>query len=101
MLSTSYFLLEDQDRDIIVHGETGLRVNVFGLEVDQYEPTPGELHIFGDDHGEWLAFETEGLSREDLDVLSGAVQWYARYLDYPQMQIRADDPRPPVKLSKL
>lgn len=100
MLPNNYFLLEDQERDIIVHGETGLRVNVFGLEVDQYEPTPGELHIFGDDHGEWLAFETEGWSIENLDIISGAVKWYARYLDYPEMQISEEDPRPAVRLRK-
>ena len=54
MQTTAYFLLDDQDRDVIVHGQTGLRVNVFGLEVDQYQPTAGEFHIFGEAPGEWL-----------------------------------------------
>jgi len=35
------------------------QVKVFGLEVGDYHPTTEEIHIFGDDHGEWLAFETE------------------------------------------
>lgn len=101
MISTTYSLLEDQERDIIVHAETGLRVHVFGLEVDDYQSTPGELHVFGDDHGEWLAFETEGWNGEHLDLISQAVLWYARYLDYPQMQIQTEDPRPGIKLRSL
>lgn len=101
MLSTTYSLLEDQDRDVIVHNETGLRVNVFGLEVDDYHPAPGEIHIFGDDHGEWLAFETEGWNGENLGLISQAVIWYARYLDYPEMNIVTEDPRPSVKFRKI
>jgi hypothetical protein len=100
MQTTNYFLLEDQERDVIVHAETGLQVNVFGLEVDNYSPASGELHIFGEDHGEWLAFETEGWSMESMDIISGAVVWYARYLDYPEMQISEEDPRPEFKLRK-
>jgi hypothetical protein len=101
MLSTSYSLLEDQDRHIIVHDTTSVKVHVFGLDVDSYQPTPGELHIFGDDHGEWLAFETEGWNGENFDVIKQAVVWYARYLDYPQMEITTEDPRPEFKLRKL
>ena len=81
MQTTNYFLLEDKERDVIVHGDTGLRVNVFGLEVDNYRPTAGELRIFGEDHGGWLAFETEGWTLESLNIVSGAVTWYARYHD--------------------
>jgi hypothetical protein len=101
MLTTNYFLLDDQERDVIIHGETGLRVHVFGLEVDDYHPTPGELHIFGDDHGEWLAFETEGWSKESMDIITGAVVWYAQYLDYPEMNIQTEDPRPAPRLRKI
>jgi hypothetical protein len=93
MSSATYFLLDEQERDVIVHGETGLRVNVFGLDVDNYQPTKGELHIFGEAHGEWLAFETKGWSMESMAIISGAVVWYARYLDYPEMQISEKDPR--------
>jgi hypothetical protein len=101
MQTTNYFLLDDQERHVIVHGETGLRVHVFGLEADNYRPTPGELHIFGEDHGEWLAFETEGWSMEGMDIITGAVVWYARYLDYPEMQLTRDDPRSAFKLKKV
>jgi len=101
MQTTNYFLLDDQERDVIVHGESGLRVHVFGLEADNYAPAPGELHIFGDDHGEWLAFETEGWSSESMQIITGAVIWYAHCLDYSEMNIQTNDPRPVFKLRKL
>jgi hypothetical protein len=100
MRSTTFFLLDNQERDVIVHGASGLRVNVFGLEVDQYQPTAGEIHIFGEAHGEWLAFETDGWTTEDLAIISGAVLWYARYLDYPEMRITEEDPSPEFRLRK-
>ena len=101
MQTNSYFLVDHQDRDIIVHGETGLRVNVFSLENEGFTATSGELHIFGDDHGEWLAFETEDYAIAALDIFKSAVVWYVRYLDYPQMEITTEDPRPMVKLKKV
>src|ERR1700761_4469400 len=73
MLSMNYFLLPDTERDIIVHGPTNLRLNVYNLENEDFRPTQGELHIFGDDHGEWLAFGTEGWSGGDRQVLSNAL----------------------------
>ena len=55
MQSMNYFLLPDAQRDIIIHGPTGTRLNVYSLENEDFRPIKGELHIFGDDHGEWLA----------------------------------------------
>jgi hypothetical protein len=66
--------------------------------VDQYQPAKGELHIYGEDHGEWLAFETEHWDGDNLDLITQAVVWYARYLDYPEMTISTEDPRPGHKL---
>jgi hypothetical protein len=93
MESSNYFLL-NRERNVIVHKATGLRINVFGLEVENYRPNPTELHVFGDDHGEWLAFETEGWSTEDRVILIDAVKWYSQFLDYPEINITEEDPRP-------
>ena len=101
MLSLNYFLQEDADRTTIIHGPTGVRLHVYNLELDDFRPTPGELHIFGDDYGEWLAFETEGWNGGDIQVFSNAVMWYAVYLDYPAMEITTEDPRPEFKLRKI
>lgn len=100
MNSTSYFLLDDQERPVIVHAETGLKVNVFSLELENFEPAGSERHLFGDDHGEWLAFETEDWDDGDERILHQALRWYAQYLDYPQMNIQAEDPRPEIRLRK-
>ncbi|SFT09307.1 hypothetical protein [Mucilaginibacter polytrichastri] len=101
MLSMNYFLLPDARRDIIVHGPTGLRLNVYSLENEDFRPAKGELHVFGDDHGEWMAFETEGWNGGDTQIFSNAVLWYAVYLDYPFMEITTDDPRPEYRLKKI
>jgi len=101
MQSGTYFLLEGADRAVIVHGKTGLRVNVFSLETEGYSPNSDELHVFGNDHGEWLAFETDGWTIEAMDLVTGAVVWYTHYLDHPEMVIRTKDPRPQYKLRKI
>ena len=94
MNSLNYFLVPEADRQIIAHGETGLRVNVYHLENEPFYPVMGELHVFGDDHGEWIAFETEGYHPDYLQIFAFAITWYARYLDYPDIQIEIVDPRP-------
>lgn len=96
-----FSLLQDQERDVIFHYETGLRVFVFNLETADFLPSQKEQHIFGDDHGEWLAFESKGWRGEPLIILYQAALWYAQYLDYPEMIILDIDPRPAFKMRKL
>jgi hypothetical protein len=87
---TNYFLLENEDRDIIVHGETGFRVNVFAIENHGFTPTKGELHIFGCAKGKWFAFETTAWSCEAIDLVTDAVVWYARYHNNANMHITTE-----------
>lgn len=94
MHSTTYYLTDENDHHIIVHADTGLRMQIFSLEHEPYIPDPKEIHLFGDDHGEWLAFETIGWKGEPIEILKGAIVWYARYLDYPEILIIDEDPRP-------
>ncbi|TSJ36434.1 hypothetical protein FO440_23320 [Mucilaginibacter corticis] len=94
MHSTTYFLSDEANDHVIVHEVTGLRVQTFSLEQEPFYPQENEIHLFGDDHGEWLAFETIGWKGEPISVLEGAMIWYARYLDYPEMLITEEDPRP-------
>ena len=60
MHSTSYYLSDENDHHLIIHADTGLVVQTFSLEHEPFNPCPDEIHLFGDDHGEWLAFETIG-----------------------------------------
>jgi hypothetical protein len=78
-----------------------LPVHVSGLDADNYNPTSGELRIFWEDHGEWLAFETDDWYMEGTDIISWAVVWYARYLNYPKMQITTNDPRSVFTLKNI
>jgi hypothetical protein len=96
-----FSLTKGQERDIIVHYETGLQVFVFNLEAEDFRPSKIERHIFGDDHGDWLAFETKSWQGQSLDILHQAALWFAQYLDYPEMVILEIDPRPAFKMRKL
>lgn len=100
MHSITYYLSDENDHHVIVHEATDLRVQTFSLENEPFTPDAKEIHLFGDDHGEWLAFETMGWQGEDVSILRGAMVWYARYLDYADMLIIEDDPRPvnPLRL---
>ena len=99
MLSLTYFLLPGQTRDVIVHGETGFKINVFRLEKEIFVPKDGELHVFGKDKKEWLAFETCGWNAEKLAIMSAAVLWYSEYIGFFEIQLTFTDPRQMHKLS--
>jgi hypothetical protein len=51
MQTTNYFLLDDQERHEIVHGEAGVRMHVFGLEADITARRPAAVY-FSEDHGD-------------------------------------------------
>jgi hypothetical protein len=93
MLSLTYFLLAGQTRDVIVHGETGFKVNVFRIEKENFAPLANELHVFGQNMGEWLAFETAGWNDKKLDLISAAIHWYTEYKNCKDMQLTFIDPR--------
>ncbi|MHB8208727.1 hypothetical protein [Mucilaginibacter sp.] len=93
MLSLTYFLLPGQTGDVIVHGKTGFRVNVFRIEKEKFTPLSCELHIFGQNLGEWLAFETEGWNDKKLDIMSAAILWCAKYKNCKDLQLTFTDPR--------
>ena len=78
-----------------------MKVIVYNLEVDPFRPLQHEIHVLGDDHGDWLAFETDGWNGQRHDTLIEAAMWYASYLDYPEIILTDDDPRPPIKLRRL
>lgn len=81
-------------RDVIHSRDTGLKIRVHCLEDDNFEPNHNEIQLFGYAHGKLYAFETIDISAEDaLDVV-GAIQWYAEYVEYPDMEILPEDPRP-------
>jgi hypothetical protein len=81
-------------RDVIHSRDTNLKIRVYCLNEDEFEANANEIQLFGYANKKLYAFETIDISAEDaLDVV-GAIQWYADYIDYPQMEILPEDPRP-------
>jgi hypothetical protein len=83
----------DPCRDVIHSRDTTLKVKVFCVTEENYTPDPNEIQLFGYAHKKLYAFETINITPDDaLDVIS-AIEWYAEYIDYPNMEILPEDPR--------
>jgi hypothetical protein len=81
-------------RDIIYHRESGLRLHVYCLNKTGFEPHPDELQFYADTNNGILAFETWRYDIDDPALIIDAIRWYARYIDQPDLEILAEDPRP-------
>src|SRR5471030_578725 len=85
---------KNECRDVIHSRDTGLKIRVFCLDKEKFSPDANEIQLFGYAGGKLYAFETIDIKAEDaLDVV-GAIQWYAEYIEYPEMEILPEDPRP-------
>jgi len=81
-------------RDVIHSRDTALKIRVFCLEDEKFSAHDNEIQLFGYANNKLYAFETINIAAEDaLDVV-GAIQWYADYIGYPEMEILPEDPRP-------
>ena len=81
-------------RDVIHSRDTGLKIRVFCLDKEHFAADENEIQLFGYASKKLYAFETINIMAEDaLDVVS-AIQWYAEYIECPEMEILPDDPRP-------
>jgi hypothetical protein len=84
---------KDPCRDVIHSRDTGLKLRVFCLSEDRFSPNDNEIQLYGYAHDKLYAFETINITADDaLDVV-GAIQWYADYIDFPEMEILPEDPR--------
>jgi hypothetical protein len=80
-------------RDVIHSRDTNLKIRVFCLSEEQFNPDSNEIQLYGYANHKLFAFETINIIAEDaLDVV-GAIQWYADYIECPEMEILPDDPR--------
>jgi len=91
-----YLLATDPNnscRDVIHSRDTNLKIRVFCLDNDQFAPNDNEIQLYGYAGKKLYAFETINILADDaLDVVS-AIQWYAEYINYPDLEILPDDPR--------
>lgn len=91
-----FLLLKDPEnacRDIIYHRDGTLRINVFCLKEDEFRPDHDEIQFYAENYGETLAFETVNYNGEEPGLIIEAIRWYANYIQNPQMEILAEDPR--------
>ncbi|MDB5031388.1 hypothetical protein [Mucilaginibacter sp.] len=97
-----YLLATDPNnpcRDIIHSRDTELKIRVYCLNEDKFIANSNEIQLFGYANNRLYAFETIDISAEDaLDVV-GAIQWYAEYIEFPEMEILPEDPRPNQSLA--
>jgi len=64
------------------------------MDSEPFHPDSSEIQLYGSANGKLFAFETIHIASEDaLDIIE-AIQWYAGYIDCPEMDIVPDDPRP-------
>ena len=85
--------------DVIHSRDTGLKIRVFCLDKESFDPDANEIQLYGYANGKLYAFETVDIKAEDaLDVV-GAIQWYAEYIEFPEMEILPEDPRPNQNLA--
>jgi hypothetical protein len=81
-------------RDVIHSRDTRLKVKVFCLDEERFSPDDNEIQLYGYAEHKLYAFETIDVDAEDALDLVGAIQWYANYIEYPEMEILPEDPRP-------
>jgi hypothetical protein len=80
-------------RDVIHSRDTSLKIRVYCLNDEQFDPGDHEIQLYGYADKKLYAFETIDLRPEDaLDVVT-AIRWYAAYINCPEMEILPEDPR--------
>lgn len=96
-MDESVFLLvkdpNDPCRDIIRQRDGKLRILVFCLDKESFEPDTEEIQFYGNNNGTFLAFETSDYDGRDPVAVIEAIRWYADYIKNPKMEILAEDPR--------
>jgi hypothetical protein len=81
-------------RDVIHSRDTRLKIRVFCLTEEKFTANPNEIQLYGYANDKLYGFETINIVAEDaLDVVD-AIKWYAGYVEYPEMEVLPEDPRP-------
>ncbi len=81
-------------RDVIHSRHSGLKLRVFCLDEEPFHPDSSEIQLYGLGGGSMFAFESVDVTSEKAKEIVEAVQWYADYIQCPELAISAEDPRP-------
>jgi len=97
-MSQGAFLLSidpnNSNSNIIYARGSGLRLQVFCLDTEPFDPNEGEIQLYGTAGGRMYAFESIGITSDDTADVVEAIQWYTRYIGLPEMYVTVEDPRP-------
>lgn len=96
MESNVYLLATDPKdpcRDVIHSRDTSLKVKVYCVTEEDFSPDPDEIQLYAYAGKKLYAFETININPEDAMDIVSAIQWYAEYIDFPEMEILPEDPR--------
>ncbi len=84
---------KDPCRDVIHSRDTSLKVKVYCVTEENFAPDNDEVQLYAYADKKLYAFETINVSADDVLDMISAIQWYADYIGYPDMEILPDDPR--------
>jgi hypothetical protein len=90
--SLELFIADNGGQDIICFWDSELRIRVTSLTGSPLFHDPKELVFYGDDNGSPIAFQTIDYHGEDTSIILKAIEWYAEYLEYPEMIVSTDNP---------
>lgn len=90
--SVDFFVVDNGREDMICFWDSELRIRVAPLTDSPLFDDPKEVLYYGDHSGIPIAFQTIDYHGEDLEVILKAINWYAEYLDYPQMVVSKENP---------
>jgi hypothetical protein len=90
--SLDFFVVDNGREDIICFWDSELRIRVALLTDSPLFEDPKELLYYGDDFGTPIFFQTIDYHGEDMELILTAINWYANYLDYPQMVVSKQNP---------
>lgn len=73
---------------------SGMKLRVFCLDIEPFNPDGSELQLYGRGGGSIYAFESVNITRDSALEMVDAIQWYARYIKCPELDVTTEDPRP-------
>jgi len=79
---------------------TDINIRVYDLNTEEFEKDNSKLQVFGHDGDQYWAFEITGWKKQQLHIITEAIEWYAAHIKRGAMEITIVDPRP-VKMSLL
>jgi hypothetical protein len=92
MIVAEFFLYADLNSDVLVHLKSRIRIEIYHLGCESFQPDGDKHHIYARCADLCLAFEASEYRYEHMDILTKAFLWYSRYQDV-KLEIFLDDPR--------